>query len=92
MNVQRFRGGLVFKAHRLCVSLNSRLESNSQEEEVRRGSFHQKVDGPCMGMGADCGREVQDPDGGGHGAARAADTRLLADTCPCNLRILECTW
>ena len=24
----RFRGGLVFKAHRLCVSLNSRLESN----------------------------------------------------------------
>jgi len=27
-NVQRFRGGPVFKAHRLCVSLNSRLESN----------------------------------------------------------------
>jgi len=27
-NVLRFRGGLVFKAHRLCVSLNSRLESN----------------------------------------------------------------
>jgi len=26
--VQRFRGGLVVKAHRLCVSLNSRLESN----------------------------------------------------------------
>ena len=25
MNVQRFRGGLFFKAHRLCVSLNSRL-------------------------------------------------------------------
>jgi len=31
-NVQRFRGGLVFKAHRLCVSLNSRLESNKEEE------------------------------------------------------------
>jgi len=31
-NVQRFRGGLVFKAHRLCVSLNSRLESNREEE------------------------------------------------------------
>ena len=30
-NVQRFRGGLVFKAHRLCVSLNSRLESNKEE-------------------------------------------------------------
>ena len=28
-----FRGGLVSKAHRLCVSLNSRLESNKEEEE-----------------------------------------------------------
>ena len=25
-------GGLVFEAHRLCVSLNSRLESNKEEE------------------------------------------------------------
>jgi len=32
-NVQRFRGGLVFKAHRLCISLNSRLESSTEEEE-----------------------------------------------------------
>ena len=32
-NVQRFRGGLVFKAHRLSVSLNSRLESNKEEEK-----------------------------------------------------------
>ena len=31
-NVKRFRGGLVYKAHRLCVSLNSRLESNKEEE------------------------------------------------------------
>ena len=31
--MQRFRGGLVFKAHILCVSLNSRLESNKEEEE-----------------------------------------------------------
>jgi len=31
--VQRFRGGLVAKAHRLCVSLNSGLESNKEEEE-----------------------------------------------------------
>ena len=30
-DVQRFRGGLVCKAHRLCVSLNSRLESNIEE-------------------------------------------------------------
>ena len=28
-----FRGGLEFKEHRLCVSLNSRLESNKEEEE-----------------------------------------------------------
>jgi hypothetical protein len=26
----------VFKAHRLCVSLNSRLESNTEEEEKFR--------------------------------------------------------
>ena len=32
-NVQRFRGGLVFKAHRLCASLSSRLESNTEDEE-----------------------------------------------------------
>jgi len=32
-NVQRFRSGLVFKSHRLCVSLNSRLESNEEERE-----------------------------------------------------------
>jgi len=32
-NEQRFRGGLVFKAHTLCVSLNSRLESNREEVE-----------------------------------------------------------
>ena len=31
--MQRFRGGLVFKAHRLRVSLNSRLESNKEVEE-----------------------------------------------------------
>ena len=31
--VQRvFRGGLVFKAHILCVSPNSRLESNKERE------------------------------------------------------------
>jgi len=34
INVQRFRGGLVYKAHRLCVSPNSGLESNKEEEEV----------------------------------------------------------
>ena len=34
-NVQRFRGGLVFKDHRLCVSLNSRLASNKEEEDAQ---------------------------------------------------------
>ena len=33
--MQRFRGGLVFKAHRLCVTLNTRLERNKEEEKAR---------------------------------------------------------
>ena len=33
--MQRFQGGLVLKTHRLCVSLNSRLDSNKAEEEGR---------------------------------------------------------
>ena len=38
-NVKRFRGGLVFKAHRL-VSPNSRLESNKEEEaEMERSCY-----------------------------------------------------
>ena len=32
--VQQFGGGLVFKDHRLCVSLNSTLESNKEEEDL----------------------------------------------------------
>ena len=35
-DAHRFRGGLVFKAHRLCVSLNSRLESNQEKREHQR--------------------------------------------------------
>jgi len=46
-NVQRFRGGLVLKALRLCVSLNSRLESNKEEDcgdgQARRGSEFGRV-------------------------------------------------
>jgi len=34
---KRFRGGLVFKAHILCVCLNSRLESNKEEEDTSAG-------------------------------------------------------
>ena len=30
--MQRLRGGLVFKDHRPCVSLNSRLEGNKEED------------------------------------------------------------
>ena len=32
--LKRFRGGLVVKAHILSVSLNSRLESNKEEDDV----------------------------------------------------------
>ena len=35
-NGQRFRGGLVFKARRLCASLNSRLESNQKNEKIKK--------------------------------------------------------
>jgi len=38
-NVQRFRGGLVFKANRLCVSLNSRLESKTEEDGWGEGAW-----------------------------------------------------
>jgi len=33
MGFRTFRCGLVFEAHRLCISFNSRLESNKEEEE-----------------------------------------------------------
>ena len=49
-NVQRFRGGLVFKAHRLCVSLNSRLKSNKEEEDL------QEYAGPAVGSEGRMGR------------------------------------
>ena len=44
-NVQRFRDGLVFKAHRLCASLNSRLESN-KEETPSSSAGSPRDDGP----------------------------------------------
>ena len=53
-NVQRFRGRLVFKTHRLCVSLNSRLESNKDEGRVS-GSGTALPDGDAargLGFGA----------------------------------------
>ena len=39
-NVQRFRGGPVFKAHRRCVSLNSRLESNKERRGTHKLAAH----------------------------------------------------
>ena len=36
--MQRFRGGLVFKAHRLYALLNARLESNKEEEKKKATS------------------------------------------------------
>ena len=35
--MQQFRGALVCKADRLCVSLNSRFESNKEDEEEESG-------------------------------------------------------
>ena len=40
--MQRFRDGRVFKAHRLCVSLNSRLESN--KEKRREGKYETLIE------------------------------------------------
>ena len=43
--MKRFRGGLAFKAHRLCVSLNSRLESHKEKEKKTMATleaFHQR--------------------------------------------------
>ena len=39
--MQRFRGGLVFQAPRLCASLDSRLDSNTEEKEDDIGSVWQ---------------------------------------------------
>jgi len=41
-SVKRFRGGLVFKAHRLCASLKSRLES--QKERAKCGGVLGRFD------------------------------------------------
>ena len=47
-NVKRFRGGLVCKAHFL-LSLNSRLESNKEEEE---DCLHANVDFSMLTFGS----------------------------------------
>ena len=44
-SAKRSRGGLVFKAHRLCVSLNSRLERNEEEEKTEMDGSVQEMDG-----------------------------------------------
>jgi len=58
MNVQRFRGGHVFKAHRLCVSLNSRLsaraagvsrDTRDRSISTRRGICAEAGTAPCTG-------------------------------------------
>ena len=36
-NVKRFRGGLIFKAHRLLYHSNSRLESNNEKKKKEKG-------------------------------------------------------
>ena len=63
--MKRFRGGLVFKAHRFCVSLNSRLESN---KERRRRETHR---GDCRPFG------TADPQTGRFKAHRFKAHRLV---------------
>ena len=54
--MQRFRGGLVLKAHRLCVSLNSRLESNIEEQG---GAFDHVLDAGLLAMHPDLARPFE---------------------------------
>ena len=45
--MQRLRGGRVFKARRLCVSLNSSLESNKGEEDDLHNKAALEVESDC---------------------------------------------
>jgi len=48
---KRFRGGLVFKAHRLCSSLNSRLEitkEDSRRRSTREAGFELRLHAPFL--------------------------------------------
>ena len=52
--MQQFRGGLTFKAHRLCVSLNSKLEGNNGVEDLlkcarpsKQSRYHTLLEGRC---------------------------------------------
>ena len=51
INVQRFRGWLVFKAHRICVSLDSRRESNKEDEGEGSTCRVQSVGSRVQGVG-----------------------------------------
>ena len=50
-NVQRFRGGLVFKAQILCGAFNSRLESNKEEKKKSVNTREAELDPPLSGEG-----------------------------------------
>ena len=56
-NVQQFRDGLVSKAHTLCVSLNSMLESNEEAEET----YHHAPQQPAVAALVDRPRDPLDP-------------------------------
>ena len=48
---------LVCKAHRLCVSLNSRLESNQEEEKFEGGAYLWGVSMSHQVVGIACEQE-----------------------------------
>ena len=50
INMQRFLGGLAFKPHQLCVSLNSRPESNKEEEVIRNRRVGPHPFGDTLGL------------------------------------------
>ena len=49
--MQRFRGRLESKAHRLFDSLNSRLESNKEEKKKSVNTREAELDPPLSGEG-----------------------------------------
>ena len=69
--MRRLREGLVFKAHELCVSLNSRRASKKAEED-------EESINTCAGMIAGDALGLADDLVGGHEVLLRRDEKLLA--------------
>ena len=74
--MQRFRGRLVLKAHRLCVSLNYRLESDQEEEEEEWNQPHDSGSEETCSLARSLNKTLIDSqDLSGRGAARAEEAQ-----------------